>query len=267
MQDGRDPRCGGGEVRAHAGPHGAAQAKNAAVASRGELDILHVIAAVGRGLIVLGPCFNPLHGPSKLHRAEHGDEVALDLRNLAAESAADLRRHHPQPILGNAGDDRHDEAGDVRVLRRIPHRQFAGRGGELRDRAARFHRGWNQPLLDDPIANDDRRARKRGVNVAAGHRPMKGDVARRFRVQLWRARRRRLLRIDDGGERLVLDVDQIERVVGLILGVSRRPRPPHRRRSGPRRSPSRDTGRSSALRSGAATRRESAAVPRRCRRP
>ena len=60
-------------------------------------------------------------------------------------------------------------------------------GDELRDRAARLHRRRDQPLLDDPIADDDVGRLERRVDVAAGDRPVEREVAGRFGVQLRRA--------------------------------------------------------------------------------
>ena len=175
-----------------------------------------MVATVRRRLIVLGSCFGPLDRASQLHRAEHGDEVAGDLRDLAAKAAADFRRDDPQAILRDACDERHHEPHDVRVLRRIPERELAGRGHELRHRAARFHRIRDEPLLHDALADDDVSALERRIDVAARHRPVKRDVVRRFGVERRRPLLRSLLRIDDGRQRLVLDIDQLERVLRLV---------------------------------------------------
>ena len=159
------------------GPHRGADRRDAAVFRRRQLDLLHMIAAVRRRHIVLGARFLPLHRPPKLHRAKRRDEVALDLRDLAAEPAADFRRDHAQAVLRHAGNERHDEAHDVGILRRIPQRQLASDGNELRDGAARLDRGRDQPLLNDSIADDDLRRFEGGIDVAAGDGPVKGDVA------------------------------------------------------------------------------------------
>jgi hypothetical protein len=137
------------------GMPGAAQAKDAAVLCRGQLDLLHVIAPVRCRLIVLGAGFDPFHRAPEFHRAKHRNEIALNLRNLAAEAAADLWRDHPQAIFGHAGDDRHDETDDVRVLGRVPERQLAGGRCELRHGAPRLDRRRDQPLLDDAVAHHD----------------------------------------------------------------------------------------------------------------
>ncbi len=77
-----------------------------------------------------------------------------------------------------------------------------------RERRARLHRVRNQPLLNDPFLDDDVGVLERGVEVAAGDRPVKRLVAGDVGVKLRRAGHRGLWRIDDGGQRLVVDVDR-----------------------------------------------------------
>ena len=77
--------------------------------------------------------------------------------------------------------------------------------------AVGISRCWMMRSLDHDVGLLERR-----VDVAAGDRPVERDVVRRFGVQLRRARLRRLLRVDDGRQRLVVDVDQVERVVRLV---------------------------------------------------
>ena len=212
-------RCGGREKGAHARPHRAAEPEDATVVRRGELDLLDVIAAVGRGLIVLRARLDPFHRPSELHRAERRDEVSLDLRNLAAEAAADFRRHDAQAILRHAGHRRQDEAHDVRILRRVPERQLAGCRRELRHSPSRLHRRRDQALLDDSIADDDGGGRERSGDVAAFDRPVERHVVRNVRVQLRRAGGSGFLWIDHRRQRLVVDLDQLQRIVGLVFGL------------------------------------------------
>ncbi len=190
VQDRRDAGRRRREKRAHARPHGAAQSEDVAVAGRGHLDFLHMIAAMRRRLIVLAAGFGPLDRAAQLHRAERGDEFAGVRGDLAAEPAAHFRSDHAQLVLGHAGDERSEEAEDVRVLRRVPERQLAGRGDPVGQRRSRFHRGRNQPLLDDAILDDDIGFGERGVHVTAGHDPVKRLVVRNVGVNLRRARRR-----------------------------------------------------------------------------
>ena len=164
------------------------------------LDLLHVIAAVRRRLIVLAARLGPLHGTAELHRAERGDELARILRDLAAEAAADF------------GRDTRSLSSGTPVTTDVAKRRMCGfcvvfqivsspvARHPLRDRRARLHRGRNQPLLDDPLVHHDHAGRReRGIDVAARHRPVKGPVVRDVRMQLRRARRAAPCGIDDAG--------------------------------------------------------------------
>ena len=140
----------------------------------------------------------------------------------------------------------------------------------LRDRGARLHGGRNQALLDDVVLDDDLRRRERRVDVAAAHDPVERLVARHARVHLRRAGGHGLLGIDDRRQRLVVDVDQLERILRLVVASRRRP-PRRCRRHSARRPPRcRGTRRPSDPRSARAMRRVWASArplcPCRCRR-
>ncbi len=265
VQDRGNARRRGRDIRAHAGPHRATQAQDLPVLGRRQLHVLDVIAAVRGRLIVLRPRLDPLHRTSQLHRAERGHEVALDLRDLAAESAAHFRRDHPQTVFGHAGHERHDEAHDVRVLRRVPQRELAGCRRELRHRATRLHGGRDQPLLDDPVAHDDIGRAEGRVDVSAGDGPVERLVARRLGMELRRAGFRRGARIDHRWQRLVGRRRSDRSRHGPGRQTRRRRRRSRRRRSARRPLPAGSTERSSARRSAAARRTESAAG--RCSHP
>ena len=190
VQDGGDPWRRRRQIRAHAGPDRGAQPQNRPVLPRRELDFLDVIAAMRRRLVVLAARLGPLDRAVQPHRAEARDEVRRIRRDLAAEAAADFRGDHAELVLRHAGDDRAEEAQDVRVLRRVPERQLARRAAPLRERRARLHRVRNQPLLDDAFLDDDLGGPERRVDVAAGDGPVKRLVVRHVGVQLWRARLR-----------------------------------------------------------------------------
>ena len=57
------------------------------------------------------------------------------------------------------------------------------------------------------------------VAVLVADRPLEDDVVRGVLVELRRAVGDRLLRVDDRGQRLPVDLDRFERVVGLCLGL------------------------------------------------
>ena len=100
----------------------------------------------------------------------------------------------------------------MRILARDPERELPAAGVVAGDGGARLHRRWEQPLVDDAQVHRDGRRRERGIRIAAGDRPGERDVRADVGMQLRRTGHRRLLGIDDGAERIVVDVDQIERV-------------------------------------------------------
>ena len=104
----------------------------------------------------------------------------------------------------------------MRILRGVPKCELARGAAPFRERRARLHRVRNQPLLDDALLDDEVGLRERRVDVAAADRPVERFVVRNIRMQLRRARFVRRHRIDDRGQRLVVDVDELERVVRLI---------------------------------------------------
>ena len=113
----------------------------------------------------------------------------------------------------------------MRVLRRVPERQLTARVVVLREGGARFHGVRDEPLLDDPVADDDLGVRERLVDVAApGDVPVERLIARNVGVQLRRVVPGGRFWIGYRRQRLVVDLDQVERVVGLIpiLGDDRR---------------------------------------------
>ena len=86
----------------------------------------------------------------------------------------------------------------------------------------RFHRVRDQPLVDDALLEDDARGLgllEGGVDVTAAHDPVERLVALDVGVELWRVGFGRRFRIDHRRQRLVVDLDQVERVVGLIAIV------------------------------------------------
>ena len=175
-----------------------------------------MIAAVRCRLIVLAPRFVPLDRPIQLSRTKHREKVGGVRRNLAAEATAHLRGDDADPVFRNSRHHRDQKTQDVRILRRIPQRELARRAAPFGERGSRFHRVRDQSLLHDPLIDDDVRVRKCRIHVAAVQRPVKREVIGNVGMQLRRARLHGLLGIDGARERFVLDVDELERVVGLI---------------------------------------------------
>ena len=183
---------------------------------------VHVAAEPRRGQVA-GLVLDPLHRLAEQDRGQDRRDVAGVDRHLVAEPAADVRRHDPDHVLGQLRDERHGRPDDVRRLRRHVDGELAGARVVVGDRAA---------------ALDRRRVAARVVQLERGHdvglreRPLGGrgvadlpavagvvDLAVLVVADDRRVRRGRLLRIDDGGQRLVLDVDGLAPVLGDVRVV------------------------------------------------
>ena len=108
----------------------------------------------------------------------------------------------------------------MRRLRAHPDGVRAGAGFVLGRRAARLHRRRDQPLVDEPLPHDDVGLRETAVgSVAVTAFPVHHDVARGGLVDLRRSRLGRALGVDHCVERLPVDLDQLERVLGRLAGL------------------------------------------------
>ena len=191
---------------------------------RRQLDLLHVVPSVRRRLVVLAARLAPLDGSPEPHAAEDGDEVGGVGGDLAAKPAAYLRRDHPDLVFAQPAHERRQEPHDVRILRRVPERQLPGGRGVAGQRRSRLHRVRDQPLLNDAVRHHDLGVLEGGVDVATRHHPVERLVARDLLMQLRGARLRRGLRVGHRRQRLVIDLDQLERVLGgvSVLGHDHR---------------------------------------------
>jgi hypothetical protein len=98
----RDARRDELQVGAHVGVQLDLEAEQRAVLAAGDLDVLDLVAAVRRGLVVLAARLGPLDRPAELA----GDDQREDLLGvdveLGAEAAADVRGDDAQLVLRDA---------------------------------------------------------------------------------------------------------------------------------------------------------------------
>ncbi len=173
---------------------------------------MHHVPAVDRADVVLGALLRPLDRASEAPR--HGDRdralaVYLDLR---AEATADVRCDHADLRLGDAENELQDETDDVRRLRRRPERDLA-RGTDLCEHSTRLDRIRDEPRLVVPARDDDVRRVDRGLHVACIELPDVALVRTEVGVHERCVVRERLLDVEDGRERLVLDLHELGRVL------------------------------------------------------
>ena len=258
---GRELRRLRGRVeRAVVGDHVDAQAGDLPVLGA-HLGVHHVVAREAGRHQVLGAVLDPLDRHAGDDRAGDRAHVARVDRHLVAEAAADVVAADPDHVLGEAGHVRVHGAVRVRRLVAVVDVELAGLRVEVGDHPARLQRRRMAARVDD-VARDDRVGlgeRAVGGLLVAGLPGRAGQVVALALLVVADQRRvgvERLARVDDRRQRLVLDVDQRQRVARRCTRRSRsRTRPP-----GPGSGPCRRRARP------ACRRRSSASTPARASR-
>ena len=204
----RDQRRQQHHVRAEVRDDLDVQAGERAVLLGADLDVGDLVAAVVRDGHVLRARLDPLHRPAQLpRRPGEQDLLAVDLQ-LGAEAAADVGGDHAHAVLGHPELQREEELEEVRHLRGARDGELAG--AVVGDHAARLDRRARGAVVDEAALHDDVRVRERRLDVAA-QRPLV-NLVRAEVVVHERGALERLLRVDDRGQRVVVD----EHVLGGV---------------------------------------------------
>ena len=217
---------------------------------------LHARATCGRACArrqVLEPVFDPANGDAQLHRREpHEHDVGVD-RRLDAVAAARVRRgEQPELRAGQAergGRDAVEREGPLEVR---PGRQRPRGGVPVGDHGVALDRGGAPAWKCEAPPHDEvgaRRRRRPGRRTRSCGRRRRGPASRLRRG------------VHDRVERLVVDLDELERVLGRCSDRVRRRRPGARLRTVRPRPRRRGTG------SGSRRRRETVSTSRRRRPP
>ena len=189
---------------------------------RAHLRVHDVVAGEAGRHQVPGAVLDPLDRHAGDDRAGDRAHVAGVDRHLVAEAAADVVAHDADHVLGEPGDVRVDRAVGVRRLVAVVDVELAGLRVEVGDHPARLQRRRVAARVDD-VAGDDRVGlgeRAVGRLLVAGLPRRRGEVVALAGLVVADQRRvgvERLARVDDRRQRLVLDVDQRQRVVGGVL--------------------------------------------------
>ena len=181
-----------------------------------------MVAPVDRALVVLAAGLDPLDRPATERLAgEQHQRVVGVAEDLGAERAADIGADAADLVLRHAHHERGQQKPlDVRRLAGHPDRVLVGAGVVPADVAADLHRVRDQALVHDPLADDDFGAIDGGIGARlVADRPLEDDVVRRVLVELRGAGLDRLVGVDHGGQRLVIDDDRLERIDRLGLGL------------------------------------------------
>ena len=205
------------QVRAKIGNRRRLQAEDSAVVLHRHFVVTDLIAAMNRGGGVLAARLDPLHWRAQAHREMRAQRLFGVHVQLRAEPAADFRRHDAQLRFGDAEHVRQQRPQQMRDLRRRPQRQrpFAAVVG--RDDGARLDRHRRQPLMIETVLDDPVGVPERRVDVAAAvHDMRERDVGAHVRMRQRRSALQRFHGVDDGRQRVVVDLDGVDRVAGDV---------------------------------------------------
>ena len=168
---------------------------------------------------------DPLERRADLRRREHHAHLVALHHHLLPEAAAGVAHDDADAVLGDTEQAGAEQPHFVRRLRRRVDREVAGRARVVDDERAPFHRHRGVRLLEDgshpPRARPLRRRRRA--------RPTGSPLITPTTLEPWARVHERVgvlgLRVvDDRRERLVVDVDQLGRVLGdvAVLGDDQR---------------------------------------------
>ena len=165
---------------------------------------------------------------------EHDAHLLALHDDLLTEATAGVAHHDADAVLGDAEQPRAEQPHLVRRLRGRVDRHLAGGRRVVDDEPAPLHRhGRRRPAA--------RSSRGRRAQPTRTRRPTPPPGALRARRSGWSRvlvhELRRVLGVavvDDRGPRVVVDLDELGRVLGQVAGRRRRRARPDRRRSAPR---------------------------------
>jgi len=199
--------------------HLRAQRHRHAIRVEAELGINDLVEALAGGGEIFQPVAGPLDVAPELPCRE-GDEQLLRIeRGLAAEAAADIRRHHAQPVARHVERFRQRVADDPGNLRRRIKRQRILAGGVFGQIGAVLHGERRLAAHAKAAADPHRRSLHLGIDIAALELTRQQHVGAGAFVQQRRIRPDRGFRIDHDRQRLEIDLDQFERVFGEIAAL------------------------------------------------
>ena len=202
------------------GDHVGADRQDLALLRGRDLAAHHVVAGEAGAHEVLEAVLHPLHGLADHQRGHDRADVAGVDRHLVAEAAADVRRDHPDLVLGQPGDQRVDGPVRVRGLAGGPQRELPADPLVVGDAAAGLHRSRVDARVDDVLGDDhvgageDRLGRRlvAGLPVEAVVVGLPLEVVADHRG----VRREGGAYVDHRRQGVVLHVDQLERVARRV---------------------------------------------------
>ncbi len=204
------------DVGAEIGDEPVAQRDDRAVAAHADLDLVVLLPRVVGRHQVLATILDPLHRPAQAHRRpRHHEVLGIELA-AHAEAAAHLELEEVDQVLRMAEQVGEHPPVEVRHLGHAPQGEHA-RPRIVRGREPpRLHRDAGVALDGEALGETPLGGRERVCRIAgARHQPL-DDVAAGGRMEDRHARIARAARVGDDGQRLPVDLDELERVLGEV---------------------------------------------------
>src|SRR5256714_4799382 len=200
------------------------QPRHLAIPGGSDLDVVDLTVPVNGGRETLVAALNPFYRTARLHSSK-GDQGLFGINILfAAKATPHFGSNHAQLVLEEPQLFGQIVAQHVWQLCRTPHRQCLIGLAELGHHTACLHWRRNEALIDQASLHDDPPLgdglREDLVYLISRWMLREGQIGAEFLIEHRCARLHRLLNINGRGEWLVVNIDQLESIVGYI-GVLR----------------------------------------------
>ena len=190
-----------------------AQAEDGAVAGAGDLHVAFRLARMVHAHEVLAAVLRPLHGPAGVARRERDEEILRVELAARAEAAADVVLHDLDRAFVEAHLLCERAAVEEQDLGAARQGEMPARGIPFRQQATGLHRQCHVPRGAEALAPDIGRVLERGGGIAAHRVELDGEVGALV-LEQQRFILRRDVTVGDRRQRLDVDIDERERVLG-----------------------------------------------------
>jgi hypothetical protein len=209
------------EIGAEIGHHLDVERQEAAVLVEPEPGLRRDVAALGAGHELLGAIGFPAHRLAGLARGPQQQDPFGIEEVLGAEAAADVGRVQAEAVERQLEDELGELAADA--VQSLPGQlevEAVARGIVARDAGARLDRRHHDAVVHDVDLDDVRRLlHRRGSSDGIALLDVERRVLRRLRPEKRRTFGERGAAVDDGGQRVVVDLDQLRRRARCIGAV------------------------------------------------
>ena len=205
-----------GVVRALVEQEPVTEREDGPVPRRRQLGVVDLLARVRGALEVLAPCLDPLDGPPEPRR-HHRDQDVLGIdRALGPEPAPHVGRDDTK-LAGRQAERLPERALEpVGHLGRAPHGEPVAGRRRLGQDAPRLHRDSRVARHADPRLDAHGRAVQEAIGIADPGLERHAHVVAPGLVDQGRSGRQTVLHVRDRRQDLVLDLHQLERVLGGV---------------------------------------------------